>query len=137
MKMMLSKHFSRDEMSCKCGCGLCNASDPLIHLLEEIREELGNTPIYVTSGTRCERWNRIQKGVENSQHLYGRAADIKHGTLSPAQVARKIVSAFSEGRLQGLREMILYDDDDFVHVDTRKSSTVKFYRKTKDGFKPF
>ncbi len=45
------------------------------NVLEPAREKLGFV-ITVSSGYRCKRLNEIVKGVSNSQHLYGQAADI-------------------------------------------------------------
>ena len=47
----------------------------LMEQLDKIREKWGK-PIYVNSGYRCERLNTAVKGVSNSQHMLGCAADI-------------------------------------------------------------
>lgn len=45
------------------------------NVLDPLRENWGG-PIKITSGYRCARLNKIVGGVKNSQHLYGKAADI-------------------------------------------------------------
>lgn len=45
------------------------------HCLEPLREHF-NTPVVIGSGYRCPKLNAAVKGVSNSNHLYGYAADI-------------------------------------------------------------
>lgn len=45
------------------------------HVLQPLRDKFG--PIYINSGYRCEKLNEKVRGVGNSQHLYGEAADIR------------------------------------------------------------
>lgn len=74
----LSKHFDRTEFTCKCGCGFCKPDPKLIEGLERIRELAGGLPVKVTSGCRCRKHNSTIPGhAKDSQHTYGRAADIK------------------------------------------------------------
>lgn len=72
--MILSPHFTDEEFRCEC-CGDLIVDARLVMALEEMRR-IANTPIYVTSGYRCERHNAEVGGEKNSQHLTGRAADI-------------------------------------------------------------
>lgn len=44
-------------------------------ILDPIRERWGK-PIYVTSGYRCSRLNKLVGGAPTSQHVLGKAADI-------------------------------------------------------------
>lgn len=73
--------FKRDEMRCKCGGRYCNGfpAEPqqlLMKLADRARKRFG-APAHVVSGLRCSRWNQIQGGVANSQHMYGEAMDIR------------------------------------------------------------
>ena len=78
----LSEHFHSNEFACSCGCGYGtrpgDVSEELLHLLENMRDELGE-PIYITSGCRCAIYNASPavNGVPNSAHTRGTAADIK------------------------------------------------------------
>ena len=45
--------------------------------------KIGLKPIEVVSGLRCPEWNKRQKGVANSQHMYGEAADLYFYGVSP------------------------------------------------------
>ena len=73
--------FKRNEMRCKCGGRYCNGfpAEPqqlLMELADRARKHFGR-PAHVVSGLRCSRWNQIQGGVANSQHMYGEAMDIR------------------------------------------------------------
>ena len=85
------KYFHREEFRCQCKGKYCNGfptepEEKLVRTVDRIREVLG-VPISIVdaggSGVRCERHNKNVGGVVNSQHLYGRAADL-HSTASPA-----------------------------------------------------
>lgn len=74
----LAKNFSKREFACKCGCGKVILHWPLIELLQRIRDRL-KSPIYIASGTRCEKHNASVGGHPQSFHLTGRAVDITAG----------------------------------------------------------
>lgn len=79
--------FEPSEMACKCGGKYCDGfphpiQPLLMKILDRARRWSGN-PITVISGLRCPEWNRIQKGVSNSQHQYGEAADVYFYGVSP------------------------------------------------------
>ncbi len=108
---MSAKYFDDIEFICHC-CGKLPADgmDPaLLEVLDKIREAVGG-PVYVSSGYRCPEHNAEVGGVQNSQHLYGRAADIFVDGLTPLQLAALAERAGADG-------IGIYDD--FVHVDTR------------------
>lgn len=46
-----------------------------VFVLQPLRDKL-QKPIFITSGYRCPAINKLVKGVPNSQHLTGQAADI-------------------------------------------------------------
>lgn len=79
--------FSPDEMRCKCGGKYCDGfphdiQPLLMQILDRARRWSGH-PIVIISGLRCEEWNRIQKGVANSQHKFGEAADAYFYGVTP------------------------------------------------------
>jgi len=83
-------HFKRNEMRCKCGGKYCNGfpAEPqqlLMELADRARQHFGR-PAHVVSGLRCQRWNQIQGGVANSQHMYGEAMDIRIDGVSAAEL---------------------------------------------------
>ena len=59
-------------------------------LLEPARQVAG--PIIINSGFRNSRVNRLVGGVENSQHLFGQAADIRPKGSPPKQGEMERVS---------------------------------------------
>ena len=72
--------FDPEEFRCKCGGRYCDgfphAIQPLlVQILDRARRWSGH-PIQIISGLRCETHNRNEKGVSNSQHMYGEAADV-------------------------------------------------------------
>jgi len=71
----ISKHFSKKEFTCRCGCGFVKINNELIAVLEDVREHFAN-PVTVTSGCRCEGHNKSIGGAKTSQHTIGYAADI-------------------------------------------------------------
>lgn len=83
-------HFKREEMRCKCGGRYCNGfpAEPqelLMALADRARAYFGR-PAHVVSGLRCSRWNAIQGGVANSQHMYGEAMDIRIDSVTADQL---------------------------------------------------
>lgn len=111
----LSKHLRYGEIKCRCGkCGGGMVHPAVVKLFEEIREKAGGYKIFVTSGYRCMKHNRDVGGAENSEHLYGRALDLK----CPIQVN---FERFAEicNELNPNGGVGIYRDGGFVHVDVR------------------
>lgn len=72
-------NLSLDETKCKCGrCGQNNMQQRIIDLFQALRERLAK-PLTINSGFRCAEYNASAKvkGKPNSQHLAGKALDIK------------------------------------------------------------
>lgn len=71
------RYFKPQEFVCNCGCGrgLFNMSAGLIVVLDHLRAALG-VPLFISSGFRCEAWNRKVRGVRTSRHLSGWAVDV-------------------------------------------------------------
>ena len=89
----------------------------MVRTVDEIRHRLGIPIGIVTSGgsgVRCSKHNAEVGGVYNSEHLYGRAADL-HSSASPAKM--KAVAEEVMGNTGGIG---LYDWG--IHVDTGKYS---------------
>lgn len=110
----LSKHFDRSEFKCKCGdCNYDTVDAELIELLEKVRINFREAVI-ITSGNRCPDYNRLVGGSKNSQHLYGRAADIV-----VANTTTLAVRNYLDAVLAGAGGLGYYPDSKFIHVDTR------------------
>ncbi|MEZ6133398.1 MAG: DUF2272 domain-containing protein [Pirellulaceae bacterium] len=114
-----SAHFALAEFHCRDGTqvpeDLRGNVQEVMDNLEVLRGELGE-PITVNSGYRSPSYNTRIGGAERSQHLCGRAADIKVKNFTPRQVHAKIEELIGSGRMRqgGLG---LYNT--FVHYDVR------------------
>ena len=87
-------YFTRDEFRCKCGGKYCNGfpaepKEAMVRIADQLRKNLG-VPITVVSGLRCPTWNRLQGGVETSQHQYGEACDIYASGMSQLRVETEL-----------------------------------------------
>lgn len=118
--MKLSEHFLLHEFACKDGSPTPEAVIPcLIELaqqLEPLRAHLGGRPVTITSGYRSPEYNRRVGGAPRSQHVNGRAADIRVSGVEPPAVAAAIEELIRAGKMKqgGLG---LYKA--WVHYDTR------------------
>nr|WP_321499942.1 D-Ala-D-Ala carboxypeptidase family metallohydrolase [uncultured Dethiosulfovibrio sp.] len=112
-----SEHFSRQELSCRCGCGACEMKPELLLLAEKIRVILGEIPIYVTSAYRCKKHNAKVGGSPTSRHMEGQAMDFYVRHLSVSDAHDKILKAWSRGVLPELGGIGLYKQKNFIHVD--------------------
>lgn len=87
--------FDREEFRCQCGGKYCNGfpvepQEKMVRTVDEIRRRLGVPVQIVTaggSGVRCRQHNANVRGVANSLHLTGNAADL-HSSKSPAEMYR-------------------------------------------------
>ena len=105
----LRPHFRVREFRCRDGSDPVFVDDELVALLQQIRQHFG-TPLTITSGYRTPTHNKACGGAAYSQHLYGRAADIRVCGHAPAQVA-----AYAETLLPHSGGIGLYPN--FVHLD--------------------
>ena len=71
-----TKHFTTEELSCNCGCGLTGLRRGFGDKIEDAREKAG-IAFRVRSGRRCHYWNTLQGGKSDSEHLYGEGMDIE------------------------------------------------------------
>jgi len=110
---------STKEFSCKDGTAVPqkyygNVIE-LMQNLQVLRDYFG-VPIRINSAYRTEKHNAKVGGGKQSQHLYGRAADIVVRGVSPLEVYKTIEKLILEKKMKqgGLG---LYDS--FVHYDVR------------------
>lgn len=103
--------FEREEFRCQCRGKYCSGfpvepEEDLVRVCNEIRRRLG-VPVSIVdsggSGVRCPQHNATVGGVGNSNHLYGRAADL-HSSKSPMEMYR-----IAEEVLGNTGELGLYD----------------------------
>lgn len=114
----LSINFSRHEFACKCGCGFNTVDTELLKKLETIRAEFG-MPVSISSGCRCEDHNRSVGGSENSQHLFGRAADFSINGVRPIEIAKFVDRMHGDKYGLGVYSM-------WVHFDTRSNGPARW-----------
>lgn len=112
------RYFKREEFRCKCGGQYCSGfpaepKETMVRIADQLRKNLG-VPITVVSGLRCPTWNTLQGGVENSQHMYGEAADIYAAGCSQAQVEAEL------DRIGGVRYHYPITGSSNVHFDIPK-----------------
>lgn len=110
--MYESKYFNRTEYICKC-CGKGTLEEDTLKLLDEIREDFGEA-ISITSGFRCVKHNSKVGGEKNSQHVLGKAADIRPLNNDTDDFDRLLKSCqkFSWNIGNGINK-------GFIHIDTR------------------
>lgn len=128
------KYFTREEFRCQCykqvaryGGPYCNGfpvepDETLLRVLDEIRRRAG-VPISIVdaggSGIRCQDHNAHVGGVANSEHKYGRAADLHPDGITPAKLHAIAVEVTAE-MIPGRGGIGLYSWG--VHVDVGKFS---------------
>ena len=104
-------HFKPSEFTCPC-CHELRLDPQLLVMLEKLRAELGDEPITITSGYRCPKHNQMIGGAKRSQHMLGRAADIKAKHYTPAEVGHF-------ARMLGFGYVKVYKT--WTHVDVRRT----------------
>ena len=127
--MKLTNNFSLSEFECKCGCEMPafvkeNVKE-LAENLQVLRDVVGR--IDLTNAYRCKEHNADVGGATNSQHIKGKAADIKSNTLSPSEIA-SITDDLMKSEKFKLGGIGIYNT--FTHVDIREykarwSKTIK------------
>jgi uncharacterized protein YcbK (DUF882 family) len=125
----LSKNFSRSEFRCKCEqyCGGTHdfVDAELIYVLEKLRKRFGGKIVDINSGCRCSGHNRDEGGSPNSQHIFGKAADIVVVGIHPDVVADYLEKEYPDrygiGRYNGR-----------IHIDIR-SGKARWDKRTNYG----
>ena len=129
--MKLTKNFSKSEFDSKDGAPMPHEVlfnvQKLANQLQALRNVV-NAPIRINSAYRSPSHNKKIGGVPNSQHVFGRAADIVVKGKTPLQVAQIIEGMIASGdMLQG--GIGVYDT--FTHYDIRGSKARWDFRKNK------
>jgi len=98
--------------------------DPrLIEALEWLRSRIGNKAMVVNSGRRCQTHNENVGGKPKSQHLLGKAADIR----VPVGLTSESLAAFAR-ELATFHGIGLYNT--FVHLDVRDGARFEWDYRT-------
>ncbi len=127
--MQVTSHFNLEEFRCGDGtpypaAWVASRLRPLCEQLELIRILCGNRSVTITSGYRTPEYNRKVGGVKNSQHIEGRAADIKIEGMPARTVAQKTLEAVSAKNL-GVKGIGSYAS--FTHVDIRPAERLAYW----------
>lgn len=87
-------------------------------LLARVEELFG--PVTILSAYRTPEYNASLDGAKQSQHMAGRALDIKSKIIPAADLHALILRAYNNGMLPELRGLGAYNG--FVHIDTRPTA---------------
>ena len=142
--MLASRHFTFDELT---GSG---SHPELVELnrrkavsymdnimltanqLEVLRHSIGDLPITVHSGFRCEELNRAVGGAHRSGHLFGLAADIVVDEMGVNELFEHIRKFPPPHTAKVIHEKL--HSGHWVHISFAKETTVKpVFLVTKDG----
>lgn len=107
----LSTNFKVKEFACTDGSDPIFIDSELVTVLQKIRAHFGKS-VTITSAYRTPGKNKAVGGETYSQHLYGKAADIKVKGIAP-----KTVAAYAEKLLPKKGGIGTYSS--FVHIDVR------------------
>jgi len=111
-----SKYFTRAEFKCPC-CNFDTVDYELINVLEYIREHF-DKPVIVDSGCRCVPYNdSVDGSAPYSQHILGRAADIRIAGIDP-DLVYELAEQMEVGGLGSY--------DTFTHIDTRSGPLARW-----------
>jgi len=118
-------HFSEPELACR-HCGVNQCTQALVDALEAFRALVGK-PVVVSSAYRCAQHNAAAGGAGKSEHLEGRAADIRVTGMTATELeatARTIPAIRGIGR---------NDHQQYIHVDVRPTLTLARWCYAPDG----
>ena len=115
----ITKNFSLEEFKCKDGSEIPNEVLPkIIELAKNLQvlRDAVNKPITINSGYRSPKYNAKIGGVKNSQHVKGKASDLRVSGMTPKEVALVIEGLIESGKMkQG--GIGIYPN--FTHYDIR------------------
>ena len=117
----ITTNFSLEEFKCKDGSDIPN--DVLKNIIElaknlqVLRDAIGKS-ITINSGYRSPKYNAKIGGVKNSQHVKGKASDLRVSGMTPKELALIIEGLIEQGKMkQG--GIGVYPN--FVHYDIRNT----------------
>lgn len=111
----LSANFRVKEFACSDGSDPIFIDTDLVNVLQKIRTHFGKS-VTITSAYRTPTKNKACGGTTYSQHLYGKAADIKVNGVAPKKVA-----TYAEKLLPNKGGIGIYKT--FTHVDVRQGKS--------------
>ena len=120
----LTKNFKYGEFWCHGIEPPEKYRDNIINLAKELQKlrDVLRRPIRITSGYRTPAHNKAIGGARRSQHMYGKAADIKVSRMHSKKVP-PYVCRYTDCNGIGISLNI----DAITHVDTRDRFTIWYY----------
>lgn len=124
-----SVHLSWDELKCRDGTlypevWKTTRAIKLSNVFETIRSMFGNKPIRVLSAYRTVSHNRSIGGARNSQHIQGRALDLKPPNGYTVKQFYDVIKSIAPDL--GINGIGLYRT--FVHVDIRPTERIAYWK---------
>lgn len=123
-----SKYVSWKELACKDGTEYpykwrLTRLPQLVAAFETIRAAFGNKPIIILSAYRTSKYNRKIGGALRSQHIEGRALDLKPPTGITVNEFFEVIKKFAPDlKIGGIGRY-----PTFVHIDTRPGRLVVWH----------
>ena len=115
--VVISPYFNLSEFACPC-CKRVMLHPKLLVKLIELRKIL-KRPVYITSGYRCSRYNQKVRGVANSYHCIGLAADIKVKDINLIELLETCENIDFNG-------IGFYEKKNFLHLDVRPTKRTRW-----------
>lgn len=106
-------NFTKEELTCRCGCGRYNMDNNFLIRLQAFRLKY-NKPLVITCGGRCIKHNKEVKGVPTSLHQ----CQTKKATAVDV-TGDSVQSLYQEACLSGLFNEVEWHKTDglnFVHL---------------------
>ena len=115
----ITTNFSLDEFKCKDGSEIPNDVLPnIIELaknLQVLRDAIGKS-ITINSGYRSPKYNAKIGGVKDSQHVKGKASDLRVSGMTPKELAEVIEELIKRKKM---KEGGIGIYPNFTHYDIR------------------
>lgn len=122
--VQLTEHFKANEFKCEDNSRVIILDPDLLATLEDIRSHF-NKPVIINSGYRTVSYNStLTNASPNSQHILGKAADIRIKGVQPIDVYNYVCSKYPSTGGFGIY-------NSFVHVDCREKKSRWDYRTNK------
>ena len=121
-------NFTRDEFLCPCGCGFDDVDPLIVSTLQRFRDEV-QRPVRINSGCRCRSHNEAIGGAPNSQHMRGKAADIRIDGMTSQQIIDILRRLYLDGEIYV--GYVYAINGRSVHVDVRapQSQVVRRWKR--------